>query len=302
MTARDAEMDAADIRIRSTPESRRSEAPHSGVRRRRGDSPVRYPRASDRPPLLPAIAIAKRAIPKESRYRLLHPSGLDQGVLRQEWDDFDAHLQLMVERGEASGPVVTTLIAFADQIRSLNGQLVSMHRSWCDEHKQIRDSVDRMSREVTAQADADHMRLIVQQFAAEVIPDRREVVRSAIDEQSVVIDERINALSTEVQDSVRRLENGANQLQEVVRDKHHIMHRSQADFKDKTNVDIGKVEDRIASLEARSSAGLAAMSSSLRASDDGADTAIANLSERLDAVAWEAEQFGKWATGKIKRI
>ena len=33
----------------------------------------------------------------------------------------DAHLQEMFERGEASGPIVNTLVAFAGQIRLLNG-------------------------------------------------------------------------------------------------------------------------------------------------------------------------------------
>ena len=48
-------------------------------------------------------------------------------------------LQVMVERGEAAAPIVNTLIAFADQIRLLNGQVNSMRWERCDEHQQMRD-------------------------------------------------------------------------------------------------------------------------------------------------------------------
>ena len=94
------------------------------------------------------------------------------------------HIQEIFERGEASHSVVNTLNAFADQIRLLNGQVSSMRREWRDENQQMRDRVSRLTAEVANQADADRMRLIVQRFAAEVIPDSRAIVRNAIDEQS----------------------------------------------------------------------------------------------------------------------
>ena len=44
------------------------------------------------------------------------------------------------------------------------------------------------------------------------------------------------------------------------------------------------------------------MSTFVRASDDGAEAAIANVSERLDRVAHEGDNFGEWATNKIKEL
>ena len=61
----------------------------------------------------------------------------------------------MVERGKASSPIVNTLIAFADQIRSRNSEMSSMHREWCDENQQMRNRISRLSSEVATQADAD---------------------------------------------------------------------------------------------------------------------------------------------------
>ena len=97
----------------------------------------------------------------------------------------------------------------------------------------MRDRINRLSTEVATQADADRMRLIVQRFAAEVIPDSRAIVRYAIDEQSAIMDERINSLSTEVQSSVRDIEGGLNQLHQVVEDKRTAMFRSNAAFEEK---------------------------------------------------------------------
>ena len=94
----------------------------------------------------------------------------------------------MFERGEASSPVANTLNAFANQIRLL------------------KDKVSCLATEIATQADADRMPLIVQRFAGEIIPDSRAVVRQAIDEQSKIVDQRINSLSNdsnEVRESVR---------------------------------------------------------------------------------------------------
>ena len=145
------------------------------------------------------------------------------------------HIQEMFERGEASSSVVNTLNAFANQIRLLNGQVSSMRREWHDENQQMKDKVSRLATEIATQADADRMRLIVQRFAGEIIPDSRAVVRHAIDEQSEVVDQRINSLSNEVRESVREVEGGMSQLHQVIQDKHRAIFRSQAAFEDQTN-------------------------------------------------------------------
>ena len=49
---------------------------------------------------------------------------------------------------------------------------------------------------------------------------------------------RINSLSTEVQNSVRDIEGGLNQLHQVVEDKHNAMN---AVFEDQANVEIGSL-------------------------------------------------------------
>ena len=193
---------------------------------------------------------------------------------------FDAHLQEMFERGEASGPIVNTLVAFADQIRLLNGQVNSMHREWCDENQQMRGRISCLSTEVATQADADRMRLIVQRFAAEVMPDSRAIVRYAIDEQSVIMDERINSLSTEVQSSVRDIEGGLNQLHQVVEEKHTAMFGSNAVFEDQANVEIGKIEKR--AVRSLPSVGTPAALGPDRATSSGADEPVRNLTERVD--------------------
>ena len=89
------------------------------------------------------------------------------------------------------------------------------------------------------------MRLIVQRFAGEIIPDSRAVVRQAIDEQSEIVDQRINSLSNEVRESVRDVESGMSQLHQVVQDKRHAIFRSQAAFEDQTNTEVEKLEKRL---------------------------------------------------------
>ena len=54
----------------------------------------------------------------------------------------------MLERGEASSSVVNNLNAFANQIRSLNGQVSSMRQEWHDENQQMKDKVDRLATEI----------------------------------------------------------------------------------------------------------------------------------------------------------
>ena len=214
-TLRDEDMfDPADVHIHSTPESHRSDViPRSGCLRERASS-ERLPERVEisTPPALRS-----------------HSSGSYQEARVKE------------VRGEASGSVVSTLTAFADQIRLLNGQV---RREWRDENQQMRDRVSHLTTEVANQADADRMRLTVQRFAAEVIPDSRAIVRHAIDEQSVIIDERIDSLTTEVQRSVRNIESGMSQLHQVIEDKHRTIFRSQGAFQDQTNLYVGKFDVR----------------------------------------------------------
>ena len=54
----------------------------------------------------------------------------------------------MVERGEVFGALVITLFAFCFCRRVMNGQLVSMNRSWREERRQVRDNFDRTAREI----------------------------------------------------------------------------------------------------------------------------------------------------------
>ena len=155
-----------------------------------------------------------------------HSSG-ESGDARSK-EVFDLHIQEMLERGEASS---YTLNAFASQIRSLNGQVSSTRREWHDENQQMKDKVDRLATEIATQADAHRMRMIVQRLAGEIIPDSRAIVRYAVDEQSEIMDQRINSLSDEVRESVREIEGGISQLHQVIQDKHRVMARSHAAFR-----------------------------------------------------------------------
>ena len=113
---------------------------------------------------------------------------------------FDLHIQEMLERGEVSGSVANAFHTFADQIRLLNGQVSSMQKDWRDENQQAKDRVSRLATEVATQADAGRMRMIVQRFAGEIVPDSRAIVRHAIDEQAEIVDQRINLLSSEIRE------------------------------------------------------------------------------------------------------
>ena len=86
---------------------------------------------------------------------------------------FDLHIQEMLERGEVSGSVAKAFHIFADQIRLLNGQVSSMRKDWSDENQQAKDRTSRLATEVATQSDADRMRMIVQRFAGEIVPDSR---------------------------------------------------------------------------------------------------------------------------------
>ena len=212
----------------------------------------------------------------------------------------------MFERGEASGSVVNTLNAFANQIRLLNGQVSSMRREWHDENQQMKDRVSRLATEVGTQADADRMRLIVQRFAGEIVPDSRAIVRHAIDEQSEIIDQRINSLSNECQDSGRNVESGMGQLRQVVQDKHLAMFRSQGAFEDQTNTEVEKLEERLFSVEKAvrlpPSSDAPAASGPDRATSSGTDVSFRDLTARVDRLQGESDRHAEWATRAIDEL
>ena len=78
-----------------------------------------------------------------------------------------------------------------------------MRKDWSDENQQTKDRVSRLATEIATQSDAGRMRMIVQRFASEIVPDSRAIVRQAIDEQAEIVDQRINLLSNEVHESRR---------------------------------------------------------------------------------------------------
>ena len=192
--------------------------PRSGDSRGRGISPIRPPRIADAPVSDPRGRNRVERVPE--RIEISTPPALRSHSSAESGDArvkevFDLHIQELFERGEASGSVANTLNAFANQIRLLNGQVSSMQKEWQNENRLMKDKVGRLATEVATQADADRMRMIVQRFAGEVIPDSRAIVRQATDEQSEVVDQRINSLSDEVRESVRDLEGGMSQLQKA---------------------------------------------------------------------------------------
>ena len=150
----------------------------------------------------------------------------------------------MLERGEASSSVVNTLNAFANQIRSLNGQVSSMRREWHDENQQMKDKVDRLATEIATQADADRMRMIVQRFASEIIPDSRAKVMLLM-----------SRARSWIRGSIRSPTKSGNplgslsQLHQVTQDKRRAMFRSHAAFEDQTNTEIEKFKKRLSSTE-----------------------------------------------------
>ena len=132
--------------------------------------------------------------------------------------------------------------------------------------------------------------MIVQRFAGEIIPDSRAIVRYAVDEQSEIVDQRINSLSDEVRKSVREMEGGLSQLHQVVQDKHHAMFRSPAAFEDQTNAEIEKFERRLSSPTA---------SSADRAASSGTDVNVRELTTRVGILQSEHDRHAMWASQSI---
>ena len=232
-TPQDEEMpDPADVHIHSTPESRASHVdPRSGDSRRRGSTPSRPSGIGDSPMDEPRSYARASGAPERIEISTppalrSHSSG-ESGDARAK-EVFDLHIQEMLERGEVFGYSRRAFHIFADQIRVLNGQVSSMRREWSDESRQTKDKVDRLAAEIATQSDAGRMKMIVQRFAREVIPDSKAIVRQAIDEQAEVVEQRINLLSHEVHESVKDNEASTDRLRQMIQENRQAVHRSHA--------------------------------------------------------------------------
>ena len=296
-TPQDEEMpDPADVHIHSTPESRASPVdPRSGDSRRRGstpsrpsgvgdcpvDDPRRYARASGAPERI------EISTPPALRS---HSSG-ESGDARAK-EVFDLHIQEMLERGEVSGSVAKAFHIFADQIRVL------------------KDKVDRLAAEIATQSDAGRMKMIVQRFAREVIPDSKAIVRQAIDEQAEVVEQRINLLSHEVHESVKDNEASTDRLRQMIQENREAVHRSHAASEDEILKDLDKLEKRIFSIEKtvgmRTPAGVWNSNPVAhlpdRASGSVVDANFRELLLKIEKALLEHETFAKWASESIEGI
>ena len=230
-----------------------------------------------------------------------HSSG-ESGDARAK-EVFDLHIQEMLERGEVSGSVAKAFHIFADQIRLLNGQVSSMRKDRSDENQQAKDRVSRLATEVATQSDADRMRMIVQRFAGEIVPDSRAIVRHAIDEQAEIVDQRINLLSSKIRESVRDTEVGIGQLRQVIQENHQAIRRSHAASEDQTLDDLEKLEKRVFSVEKivklQTPSDDPTASGPDRATSSGTDASFRELNMKLDRLHVEHDKLAKWVTESI---
>ena len=314
-TQQDEEMfDPADVHIHSTPESRASNVdPRSGDSRRRGSTPSRPPRIDGCPVGDPRRYAGASGVPE--RIEISTPPALrsqssgESGDARAK-EAFDLHIQEMLEGGEVSGSVAKAFHIFADQIRLLNGQVGSMRKEWSDENQQRKDKVNRLATEIATQSDAGRMRMIVQRFAREIVPDSRAIVRQAIDEQAEVVDQRINLLSHEVHESVKDNEIATGQLRQMIQENREATRRSHAASEDEILKDLDKLEGRMISVEKtvgmRTPAGEWNLNPAAqppdRATSSGANASFRELSLKLEKVLLEHEKFAKWASESIGGI
>ena len=314
-TPQDEEMpDPADVHIHSTPESRASHVgPRSGDSRRRGSTPSRPSGVGDCP--VDDSRRYARASGAPERIEISTPPALrshssgESGDARAK-EVFDLHIQEMLERGEVSGSVAKAFHIFADQIRVLNGQVSSMRREWSDESRQTKDKVDRLAAEIATQSDAGRMKMIVQRFAREVIPDSKAIVRQAIDEQAEVVEQRINLLSHEVHESVRDNEASTDRLRQMIQENREAVHRSHAASEDEILKDLDKLEKRIFSIEKtvgmRTPAGVWNLNPVAhlpdRASGSMVDANFRELNLKIEKALLEHETFAKWASESIEGI
>ena len=297
LALQDEEMpDPADVHIHSTPESRTSHVdPRSGDSRRRGSTPSRPSGIGDSPMDDPRGYARASGAPE--RIEISTPPAL-------------MHIQEMLERGEVSGSVAKAFHIFADQIRLLNGQVSSMRREWSDESQQTKDKVNRLAAEIATQSDAGRMRMIVQRFAREVIPDSKAIVRQAIDEQAEVVEQRINLLSHEVHESVKDNEASTDRLRQMIQENREAVHRSHAASEDETLKDLEKLEKRMFSVEKtvgiRTPAGELNLNPVAQLSDRASSSVVnANFRElnlKIEKVLLEHETFAKRASESIEGI
>ena len=314
LALQDEEMpDPADVHIHSTPESRASHVDHrSGDSPRRGSTPSRPSGIGDSPVDDPRRYARASGAPERIEISTppalrSHSSG-ESGDARAK-EVFDLHIQEMLERGEVSGSVAKAFHIFADQIRLLNGQVSSMRREWSDESQQTKDKVNRLAAEVATQSDAGRMRMIVQRFAREVIPDSKAIVRQAIDEQAEVVEQRINLLSHEVHESVKDNEASTDRLRQMIQENRAV-HRSHAASEDETLKDLEKLEKRMFSVEKtvgiRTPAGELNLNPVAQLSDRASNSVVnANFRElnlKIEKALLEHETFVKWASESIEGI
>ena len=314
-TPQDEEMpDPADVHIHSTPESRASHVdPRSGDSRRRGSTPSRPSGIGDSPIDEPRSYARASGAPERVEISTppalrSHSSG-ESGDARAK-EVFDLHIQEMLERGEVSGSVAKAFHIFADQIRVLNGQVSSMRREWSDESRQTKDKVDRLAAEIATQSDAGRMKMIVQGFAREVIPDSKAIVRQAIDEQAEVVEQRINLLSHEVHESVKDNEASTDRLRQMIQENRQAVHRSHAASEDEILKDLDKLGKRVFSIEKtvgmRTQAGVWDPNPVAhlpdRASGSVVDANFRELNLKIRQVLHEHETFVKWASESIEGI
>ena len=181
-----------------------------------------------------------------------------------------------------------------------------MRKEWSDENQQTKDRVSRLATEIATQSDADRMRMIVQRFAGEVIPDSKAIVRQAIDEQAEIVDQRINLLSRRVHESVKENEIANSQLRQVIQENHQAIRRSHAASEDEILTDLDKIEKRLFKIEKaigmRTPAGDLTAQLPDRAASSGADANLRELNLRLKKILAEHEKFAKWASESIGGI
>ena len=185
-----------------------------------------------------------------------------------------------------------------------------MRREWSDESRETKDKVDRLANEIATQSDAGRMKMIVQRFAREVIPDSKAIVRQAIDEQAEVVEQRINLLSHEVHESVKDNEASSDRLRQMIQENSEATRRSHAASEDETLKDLDKLEKRMFSVEKtvgiRTAAGIwnpnPVAQLSDRASSSVVDANFRELNLKIEKALLEHETFAKWASGSIEGI
>ena len=185
-----------------------------------------------------------------------------------------------------------------------------MRREWSDESRQTKDKADRLAAEIATQSDAGRMRMIVQRFAREVIPDSKAIVRQAIDEQAEIVDQRINLLSHEIHESVKDNEIATGQIIQMVKENREANRRSHAASEDEIHKDLDKLEGRMFSVEKtvgmRTPAGEWDLNPAAqppdRATSSGANASFRELNLKLEKALLEHEKFAKWASESISGI